>query len=142
MYLVIISFIQQSLKLYFYGDRIEDWFCSRCKTKRNAIKKMSISKIPEILVIHLKRFEGNSEMGFQKNSLYLDFPLTNLDIIEYISPLELRNGNITSANYDIYSISNHYGTMNGGHYTSFCKNRIKSKYVNCSKNHNISILRS
>lgn len=103
---------------------------------------MSISKLPEILVIHLKRFEGNSEMGFQKNSLFLDFPLKNLDIIEYISPLELRYGNITSANYDIYSISNHYGTMNGGHYTSFCKNSFKSKYVECLKNHNICNLHS
>lgn len=24
--------------------------------------------------------------------------------------------------YDLYGISNHYGTMEGGHYTAYCKN--------------------
>lgn len=30
--------------------------CPRCKKNRKAIKKLSLSKLPPILVIHLKRF--------------------------------------------------------------------------------------
>lgn len=24
--------------------------------------------------------------------------------------------------YDLYAVSNHYGSLNGGHYTAYCKN--------------------
>lgn len=27
-------------------------------------------------------------------------------------------------NFDLYGVSNHYGTMDGGHYTGFCKSSI------------------
>ena len=26
--------------------------------------------------------------------------------------------------YDLYAVSNHYGSLGGGHYTAFCKNPI------------------
>ena len=31
----------------------------------------------------------------------------------------LRDANLAS--YDLCAVSNHHGTMNGGHYTSYCK---------------------
>jgi len=31
-------------------------YCPQCKTNRPAVKKLSLSKLPPILVIHLKRF--------------------------------------------------------------------------------------
>ena len=30
--------------------------------------------------------------------------------------------------YDLYGVSNHYGSLNGGHYTAFCKNPIAGKW--------------
>lgn len=44
------------LNMYFYGERISGWNCPKCKEKRDAIKKLDISKLPPILVIHLKRY--------------------------------------------------------------------------------------
>lgn len=32
--------------------------------------------------------------------------------------------------YDLYSISNHFGSLNGGHYTAFCKNPVYQKWFN------------
>ena len=32
--------------------------------------------------------------------------------------------------YDLYGVSNHFGSMNGGHYTAFCKNPIVKKWYN------------
>lgn len=30
--------------------------------------------------------------------------------------------------YDLYAISNHFGSLSGGHYTAFCKNPIYKKW--------------
>jgi len=32
-----------------------------------------------------------------------------------------ENGKII---YDLYAVSNHYGTLNGGHYTAMCRNPV------------------
>lgn len=47
--------ITDCLNMYFYGENISGWNCPKCKQKRDAIKKLDISKLPPILVIHLKR---------------------------------------------------------------------------------------
>lgn len=44
------------LDLYFNGENIEGWTCPKCKQNRDAVKKLDISKLPPVLVIHLKRF--------------------------------------------------------------------------------------
>lgn len=52
-----------------------------------------------------------------KNKLdtYVDFPVDNLDLSNYIA-----YGHDKSSNrYMLYAISNHYGSMGGGHYTAF-----------------------
>lgn len=47
--------IQQCLNLYFFGEQISGWKCPKCNEERDAIKKLDISKLPPILVIHFKR---------------------------------------------------------------------------------------
>lgn len=65
------------------------------------------------MVIHLKRFQYSR---YLKNKLetYVDFPVDNLDLSAYIT-----HGNGESYNYTLYAVSNHYGSMGGGHYTAF-----------------------
>lgn len=48
--------IDTCLKMYFSGEKIHGWNCPKCLEKRMAIKKLNISKLPPILVIHLKRY--------------------------------------------------------------------------------------
>uniref|UniRef100_A0A7N0VJ31 Ubiquitin carboxyl-terminal hydrolase n=1 Tax=Kalanchoe fedtschenkoi TaxID=63787 RepID=A0A7N0VJ31_KALFE len=90
------------------------WYCPRCKEHRQASKKLDLWRLPEILVIHLKRF---SYSRFTKNKLetYVDFPVDNLDLSNHIA---YTNGGI-STRYMLYAISNHYGSMGGGHYTAY-----------------------
>lgn len=89
-------------------------YCPGCKTHRQASKKLDLWRLPEILVIHLKRF---SYSRFMKNKLetYVDFPVDNLDLSTYITH---KNG-MVSNRYMLYAVSNHYGSMGGGHYTAF-----------------------
>ncbi|EPS63126.1 ubiquitin carboxyl-terminal hydrolase, partial [Genlisea aurea] len=91
------------------------WFCPVCKKHCQAAKKLDLWRLPEILVIHLKRF---SYSRFLKNKLdaFVDFPLHDLDLAGYIAaPPDER----ISRRYMLYAVSNHYGTMGGGHYTAF-----------------------
>lgn len=38
-----------------------------------------------------------------------------------------RNGK-ESLIYDLYAVSNHFGSLSGGHYTAFCQNAINKKW--------------
>lgn len=89
-------------------------YCPACKQHRQATKKLDLWRLPEILVIHLKRFSYNR---FLKNKLetYVDFPTHDLDLSSYLA---YKDGK-SSYRYMLYAISNHYGSMGGGHYTAF-----------------------
>ncbi|EXB39662.1 Ubiquitin carboxyl-terminal hydrolase 8 [Morus notabilis] len=90
------------------------WYCPVCKEHRQASKKLDLWRLPEVLVIHLKRF---SYSRFLKNKLetYVDFPVDNLDLSTYIGH---KDGQLSNR-YMLYAVSNHYGSMGGGHYTAF-----------------------
>ncbi|XVE96263.1 hypothetical protein REPUB_Repub02eG0205800 [Reevesia pubescens] len=90
------------------------WYCPRCKKPQQANKKLDLWRLPEILVIHLKRFAYSQ---YLKNKLetYVDFPIHDLNLSNYISHVASQSSNC----YQLYAISNHYGGMGGGHYTAF-----------------------
>ncbi|KAM8705468.1 hypothetical protein ACLKA7_009856 [Drosophila subpalustris] len=113
--------LNQCMDMYFSGEKIHGWNCPTCKTKRDAIKKLDISKLPPVLVVHLKRFyaDPSNTGAYIKKQNYLEFPLENLDMKPYIARAESRTQ--TPKTYKLYAVSNHYGTMEGGHYTAFCK---------------------
>ena len=46
--------------------------------------------------------------------------------------LDTGKGTIT---YDLYAVSNHYGSLNGGHYTAFCKNPVINKWYEFDDSH-------
>jgi len=39
------------------------WYCNVCKNHKLADKKMSLYKLPEFLIIHLKRFNHRGDSG-------------------------------------------------------------------------------
>lgn len=97
-------------------------YCPNCKERRQANKKLDLWRLPEILVIHLKRF---SYTRFLKNKLetFVDFPVEDFDLSNYI----LQKNGKACYRYTLYAISNHYGGMGGGHYTAFAKVSVNSK---------------
>ncbi|KAI4372132.1 hypothetical protein MLD38_010403 [Melastoma candidum] len=91
------------------------WYCPSCKEHRQATKKLDLWKLPDILVVHLKRF---SYSRYLKNKLdtFVNFPIHNLDLSKYI-----KSEDEHSYMYELYAISNHYGGLGGGHYTAYAK---------------------
>jgi ubiquitin C-terminal hydrolase len=77
------------------------------------MKKLDLWRLPEILVVHLKRFSYDQ---YLKNKLetFVDFPVDDLDFSTYIAH---KNSQLSTC-YMLYAISNHYGGLGGGHYTA------------------------
>ena len=87
-------------------------YCRRCKKHQKGTKKMTLFKLPQYLIINLKRFKRHG-YSCQKNGAQVNFPLNDL---------EIKTHNEDSYHYDLYAVSNHYGSMGGGHYTAYGKN--------------------
>lgn len=85
-------------------------------TKTESIKKkISIWQLPMILVVCIKRFEKSLYGNFiKKIDKKVDCPF-ELDIGKYVTSPEQNN-----AKYELYGVTNHMGTPQGGHYTANC----------------------
>ncbi|KAM3876751.1 ubiquitin carboxyl-terminal hydrolase 8 [Diretmus argenteus] len=117
--------LQDCLKLFSKEERLTDnnkVFCRHCKAHRDSTKKLEIWKVPPILLVHLKRFSYEGRWK-QKLQTSVDFPLDNLDLAQYvIGPRQ------SLKKYGLYGVSNHYGGLDGGHYTAYCKNTVKQRW--------------
>ncbi|CAF4216202.1 unnamed protein product [Adineta steineri] len=97
-------------------DDDSKWFCSKCQCHSNAKKRLEIHKLPKILIIQLKRFQMNSEMRWIKDESLVLYPEDDLDLHQYSS-----SPSSEQALYTLYSIVNHNGSLNDGHYTTFSR---------------------
>lgn len=55
---------------------------------------------------------------------FVDFPIQGLDLRPYIQD----NSSNEPIYYDLYAVSNHYGSLNGGHYTAYGYNSMSEKW--------------
>jgi ubiquitin carboxyl-terminal hydrolase 8 len=104
------------LNLYIEGEELKDenaWYNEETKEKVNIRKKILFWSLPNILVIDFKRFNSRN----QKNQIFIDFPLDDLNLSDYVIGYKK-----TSYVYELYGICNHSGNVHGGHYTSYVKN--------------------
>ena len=83
-----------------------------------AFKTLELEKVPPVIILHLNRFSA-SDKNLGKITRKIKFPTNNLDIKSYVSSSSVQNG--TNLVYNLISVSNHNGTMEGGHYTAVCK---------------------
>jgi ubiquitin carboxyl-terminal hydrolase 4/11 len=93
------------------------WYCPRCKQHRQANKKFELWKVPDILVMHLKRFSSNRNFR-DKLELHVDYPIEYLDLADRV----ISNDEGKSMVYDLVAVDNHYGGLGGGHYTAVARN--------------------
>ncbi|XP_064607278.1 ubiquitin carboxyl-terminal hydrolase 15-like isoform X2 [Liolophura sinensis] len=112
--------LDDCLKLFTTKEKLgenDPWYCPQCKKHQQATKKFDIWSLPNILVIHLKRFSYNKYWRDKIDAL-VEFPARGLSLKKYI-----LNHEHSPAIYDLIAVSNHYGGMGGGHYTAYGKNK-------------------
>lgn len=117
--------LQDCLRLFSKEEKLTDnnrFYCSHCRARRDSLKKIEIWKLPPVLLVHLKRFSYDGRWK-QKLQTSVDFPLENLDLSQYV--IGPRNN---LKKYNLFSVSNHYGGLDGGHYTAYCKNAARQRW--------------
>ena len=125
--------LENCLEQFTKPERLDEdnkWYCSSCKTHVRAEKTMEVWRLPNVLIVHLKRFEFKHSLRREKLETIVDFPIEGLDMSKYCAQSSndgpyakekefVING--TPAYYDLFGVVNHYGRMGFGHYTSFAR---------------------
>ena len=102
----------------------EKWDKITCFTR-----KEWISRLPKIMIIHLKRFETNNYGEQQRNNKSIEFPIKDLNVSDRVHRYFREFYN---ESYNLHGVSIHYGTLHGGHYTANIKNMTEDgKWYNC-----------
>jgi len=115
----------QCLKEFGKTERLhenEQWYCRVCREFCCATKEIQLWKLPEVLIISLKRF-SYTRLWREKMTTFVEFPFTGLTFESICANPEHRN-----AAYDLYAVSNHMGSMGSGHYTGYAKNPTDQKW--------------
>jgi ubiquitin carboxyl-terminal hydrolase 4/11/15 len=108
---------------------VEDsWYCGKCKDHVQASKTMELWSTPEVLVLHLKRF-SYSRWSRDKLETPVSFPLDNLDMSRF-----MKGPSTGDCIYDCVAVSNHMGSLGGGHYTA-CARGADNKWYSFNDSH-------
>ncbi|KAI8372436.1 hypothetical protein BD560DRAFT_394930 [Blakeslea trispora] len=121
---------------YFVKEEILDdddaWQCPKCKALRRASKSLTISRLPDVLLIHLKRFSYDGPFK-DKLETNVESPMVGLDLSRYVPSSMFSPDHPpdrSSFSYDLYAVSNHYGSLSGGHYTACVRNGYRNEWHN------------
>ncbi|XP_070409745.1 ubiquitin carboxyl-terminal hydrolase 43a isoform X1 [Nothobranchius furzeri] len=147
--------LDECFQLYTKEEQLapdDAWKCPHCKQLQQGMVKMSLWTLPDILILHLKRFR---QVGERRNKLstLVRFPLTALDMAPHVvkrsqSMKNLHQGSSLLSRkqpsgpnhqpaalilphdylYDLYAVCNHHGGMHGGHYTAYCRNSVDGQW--------------
>ena len=152
------SNILEGLDLFIQGEMLEGdnaYYCERCDKKIDTLKRCCIKKLPNCLVLSLKRFEFDLEtLSRYKLNSYCEF-YDELDMKNYCQETlaknellkKMKDENLTYEmlsdddkaihdynmpdiyyKYKLKGTVVHYGTADGGHYYSFIKDRNTEKW--------------
>jgi ubiquitin carboxyl-terminal hydrolase 4/11/15 len=131
--------LEDCLQAFTSPERLDEhnaWFCFRCKKHVRAMKSLEVWRLPNVLIIHLKRFDSkNFAFGIRRDKLdtFVDFPTQKLDMSRHCAaynPSSTTSGREDDfvvvqdkipAEYDLFGVINHYGRMGFGHYTAFAR---------------------
>ena len=145
--------LDKCLDMFAAEEKIEEAYCSKCKTHRHASLKTSFWRLPPVLVVHLKRFSFSAYSRRKLHNL-VKFPVDHLDLEKYVvedasdgSPPagpsagdgsegapseeagELGGGGRSSVGaYELYAVVHHLGAMSSGHYVASIKCRKTGKW--------------
>ena len=107
--------LEKLLTEYFKYEILEfETICENCKKILNHKKDLNIVRPPKILILSLQRINFHNKV---KNECIVKIP-ENLDIKEFI---DIDFGYDNNSLYELYSIINHIGKIDFGHYYSYIK---------------------
>jgi len=100
-----------------------EYKCDHCGHEGRGKKKLDLWRLPNILIIQLKRFQYTRHYR-SKIETYVEYPLEGLDM----SPWTRCEAQKKDSTYDLFAVSCHGGGLGGGHYWAYAKNLIDKKW--------------
>ncbi|KAM6111192.1 LOW QUALITY PROTEIN: ubiquitin carboxyl-terminal hydrolase 43 [Pterocles gutturalis] len=140
--------LDECFQLYTKEEQLapdDAWRCPHCKVPQQGTVKLSLWTLPDILIIHLKRFWQVAEHRHKLTTL-VRFPLRGLDMAPHVAQRGQAGGQLVGRwapwqpprclppssprdyLYDLYAVCNHHGGMQGGHYTAYCCNALDGRW--------------
>jgi len=117
-------------------EEIDDYKCEGCKTVCCQSMRVSLCRLPPVLVIHLKRFKF-TEYGSTKINVPVEIPL------------QLRGSQLQGSQcewvrdagaFSLYAVVHHLGSCGGGHYVASVRHRQSGKWYECDDSHCTEVL--
>ncbi|KAL6064936.1 hypothetical protein STEG23_026960, partial [Scotinomys teguina] len=116
------------------------WKCPHCQVLQQGVVKLSLWTLPDILIIHLKRF---CQVGERRNKLstLVKFPLSGLNMAPHVArrstnskagpgpwsswkqPICLPTTYPMDFLYDLYAVCNHHGSLQ-----AYCRNSLDGQW--------------
>ncbi|XP_074870623.1 ubiquitin carboxyl-terminal hydrolase 43 isoform X2 [Carettochelys insculpta] len=136
--------LDECFQLYTKEEQLapdDAWRCPHCRVLQQGVVKLSLWTLPNILIIHLKRFRQAGDCRTKLSTL-VRFPLRGLNMAPHVAqrsqagesaprlwaawtqPPPLPASCQLDSLYDLYAVCNHHGSMQGGHYTAYCRNSL------------------
>ena len=139
--------LEECLDAFAKEEKIPEAYCSRCKDFRVQTKRMSLWRLPPVMIIHLKRFQFTQTMRRKLRELVV-FPTEGLDLSRIMAPSssvpkengskhasgggdtseELKDDGRSEMLYDLYGVVHHQGALSGGHYVASIKSEIDGQW--------------
>ena len=136
--------LEECLDAFSKEEKIPEAYCSKCKDFRVQTKRMSLWRLPPVMIIHLKRFQFTQTMRRKLRELVV-FPVEGLDLSRIMatdstgvvaqqnggadsSIEELKDTGRSEMLYDLYGVVHHQGALSGGHYVASLKSEIDGQW--------------
>jgi ubiquitin carboxyl-terminal hydrolase 6/32 len=137
--------LEECLDAFSKEEKIPEAYCSRCKDFRVQTKRMSLWRLPPVMIIHLKRFQFTQTMRRKLRELVV-FPVEGLDLSRIMATdsasvasqqngtagesaiEEMKDTGRSEMLYDLYGVVHHQGALSGGHYVASLKSEMDGQW--------------
>eukprot|EP00045_Choanoeca_perplexa_P013992 m.161326 g.161326 ORF g.161326 m.161326 type:complete len:1598 (+) comp16526_c0_seq1:148-4941(+) len=123
--------LRDAVKAFSRPERLgsnDQWYCPKCKEHQEAMKELSLWRLPDHLIVHLKRFSWRNIVFRDKLNHYVDYPqtLSPADLLPADHPDQAAAA--TAEPYELYGVVRHFGRLSGGHYVATAKHATSHEW--------------
>ncbi|XP_042235561.1 ubiquitin carboxyl-terminal hydrolase 15-like isoform X4 [Homarus americanus] len=111
----------QDLLRHHYRPQSIMWHCQYCQKEHMCTQQTRVLSQPQVLVIHLSRY---NRVRYNAKLCGVDYPTTSLTLDEHL--VHQRSSRDDRRCYRLYGVCLHTGSQTSGHYTASC--RIQQRY--------------
>ena len=115
--------LDDALQAFTSPETIPNVRCANCDENQVAVRTYAFESLPEVFVVHFKRFRADPTTGgFKKDESSVDFPTFELGALETATTsVKARRKRSRRASYVLSTVVEHKGDMSSGHYVAHAR---------------------